>query len=139
MNHLCKKALVFVLAVSAFWQSLPIYAKYPKKYTDSLYYKMDRKEFIKNGIFGESKDWIESGNFYYEIINSGQGKLQKQYITIRRVKEAAVKNGVLTIPATVDNYPVLGVGAFGSEPDPYIPPEHFLTVEKFRNFHFRRG
>ncbi len=71
MNHLCKKALVFVLAVSVFWQSLPVYAEYPKKYTDSLYYKMDRKEFIKNGIFGESKDWIESGNFYYEIINSG--------------------------------------------------------------------
>lgn len=118
-----KKIISFILLICFFLHSTPVYAEYSEKYENSLYFQMDRSNYVKNGTYGEIGEWIESGNFYYEILNDEKGKLSRNYITIRRVKEAALKNGVLEIPDEIDGYPVLGVGVFAVEPYPYLPGE----------------
>ena len=79
-----KKILFLTLLLCFCLHSLPVHAKYSEKYENSLYFQTVRREYNKDSEFGEIGDWIESGNFYYEVLNSKQDKSQKKYITIRR-------------------------------------------------------
>lgn len=121
-----KKILFLTLLLCFCLHSLPVHAKYSEKYENSLYFQTVRREYNKDSEFGEIGDWIESGNFYYEVLNSKQDKSQKKYITIRRVKKAAVENGVLKIPAEIDGYSVVGIGVFDVEQYPYYPGEDVI-------------
>ena len=54
---------------------------------------------------GNPEDWVKSGNYSYEFLDS-----EKRYITIRKIEEDAVVDGKLVVPKEIDGYPVLGVG-----------------------------
>ena len=105
------------LAVATFLQPLQTLAFFmPDKYRYSQYYVLDKEVYTKYGSYGDVSEWTKCGNFYYEHLSEPWSN----YITIRRVEEAAIKEGVLTIPSQVDGYRVLGVGAFNVEPDPVL-------------------
>ena len=100
------------LAFATFLQPLQTLAFFmPDKYYDSKYYAMDKEVYTKYGSYGDVSEWTKCGNFYYEHLSEPWSN----YITIRRVEEAAIKDGVLTIPSQVDGYRVIGVGAFKVE------------------------
>ena len=97
------------LAIAAFLQPLQVLAVFTsEKYQNSRYFDMDKEVYTKYGSYGDVSEWTKCGNYYYEKF-SFPGS---HYITIRRVEEAALKDGVLTIPSELDGYRVIGVGAF---------------------------
>ena len=101
------------LAIASFLQPLQALAFFmPDKYFYSTYYAMDKEVYTKYGSYGDVSEWTKCGNFYYEHLSEPYS----HFITIRRVEEAAIKNGVLTIPSQVDGYRVIGVGAINVEP-----------------------
>lgn len=59
------------------------------------------------GTSSNPEDWIESGNYCYEFLDS-----QKKYITIRDFCGILSSDGVLTIPKKIDGHKVLGVGTW---------------------------
>ena len=100
------------LAIASFLQPLQALAFFmPDKYFYSTYYAMDKEVYTKYGSYGDVSEWTKCGNFYYEHLSEPYS----HFITIRRVEEAAIKNGVLTIPSQVDGYRVIGVGAINVE------------------------
>ena len=112
-----KIMLALLLAIAAFLQPMQIRAYFmADKYKHSVYNNMDKDEYTKYGSYGDVGDWVKCGNFYYECFDPHRVSASgKKYITIRKVEEAALKNGVLTIPSELDGYQVLGVGAFNVE------------------------
>lgn len=107
-----KTIFSLLLATTVLFQAVQAYAydNYSEKYKVSVFYHMDEKSYTKEGNYGNVREWTKSGHYYYEVLNpSSSGE---KYITVRRVEEAALKNGVLTIPSEIDGYKVLGVGVF---------------------------
>lgn len=113
-----KTFLALLLAITVFLQPLPCqvyaYNDYSNKYKCSTFYHLDEILYTKEGSYGDIGDWTKSGNYYYEVLDpTSPGK---KYVTIRRVEDTALENGVLTIPSEIDGYQVLGVGAFNFKP-----------------------
>lgn len=111
-----KTIMVLLLIIVDLLQPVQAHASdnYSDKYKFSIFHHMDEKLYTKEGNDGDIREWTKSGNYYYEILNPASSG--KKYVTVRRVEEAALKNGVLTIPSEIDGYQVLGVGVFN-----YIP------------------
>lgn len=108
-----KKIIVLTLAIAVFLQPLQIQAYFmADKIKGSVYYNLDKKVYTKTkNNYGNIENWIKCGDYYYERFDNGN------YITIRKVDESALKNGVLKIPSKLDGYQVLGVGIFDYESD----------------------
>ncbi len=110
MRNLRKRMISAVLAVSVLAGSL-IPCSAVNAYQDGdlkpgIYQQLDNVDRFSPGT---PEDWVKSGNYYYEFLDSG-----KRYITIRKIEDAAVENGKLLVPKEIDGYPVLGIGTLYS-------------------------
>ncbi len=102
-----KVIVVFMLLLSFVFQPIAVQAAFI--YNGRLYLKpgmYERVEKIKRDTIGSPDEWIKCGNYYYEFVDDSI----YHYITIRKVEEGAIQNGMLAIPERVDGYEVIGVG-----------------------------
>lgn len=101
-----QEGIIFIL-LSAIWlQPITMRAAQWDGY-DLKQGKYERIDKLEKESYGSQDEWIQSGNFYYEFLDT-----QKEYITIRKIKSKAVKNGKLIIPEKIDGHSVLGIGVW---------------------------
>lgn len=101
-----QESIIFIL-LSAIWlQPITMRAAQWDGY-DLKQGKYERIDKLEKESYGSQDEWIQSGNFYYEFLDT-----QKEYITIRKIKSKAVKNGKLIIPEKIDGHSVLGIGVW---------------------------
>lgn len=90
-----------------------------------IYRKFDN---LWKDSFGNPDDWITSGNYSYEFLDSA-----KTYISIRKIREDAIEDGKLVIPKEIDGYKVLGIGIWGNydsdETDKLVKNNEFSAVD----------
>lgn len=100
-----KKITIFLLFLFILlWPNMLIQAKVDKY--ELKYFKPGIWNTLDNleGTSNNPEDWIQSGRFCYEFLDS-----QKKYITIR---DFWITDNILTIPGEIDGHKVLGVGSW---------------------------
>ena len=120
--------IYILLTVCIFIHPLTVHAEYMQfmgeekevHFKSGLYDKIKESERIPAG---DSEQWVKSGYYSYEFLDSG-----KRYITIRKIEPEAVQKGKLIVPGEIDSHKVLGIGI--QELPPYAERKNYCVMEK---------